>query len=150
MTVRKMFQQKYYYLAERRFAATHNALRSLIAYPTETKSARFIRVRIHHCDPARVDAAILHTAPASAAGRVVSVCFLGFAFWTLSLSARAEDASPPVFNWAGMYLGASLGGGFPLHSGERLQATSGFGSPVFDLLPQRRHAAWRHRRAGRL
>ncbi|PPC88765.1 MAG: porin, partial [Methylocystis sp.] len=35
-----------------------------------------------------------------------------------------------------MYIGASLGGGFPLHRGERLQAASGFGSPVFDLYPK--------------
>ena len=34
-----------------------------------------------------------------------------------------------------MYIGASLGGGFPLRAGERLQATSGFGSPIFDLYP---------------
>ncbi|MEF3367818.1 carbohydrate porin [Methylocystis sp. 9N] len=49
--------------------------------------------------------------------------------------AAAADAPPPVFNWAGMYLGASLGAGFPLHTSERLQATSGFGSPAFDLYP---------------
>ncbi|MBM3654353.1 MAG: hypothetical protein FJX06_16295, partial [Alphaproteobacteria bacterium] len=50
-------------------------------------------------------------------------------------TARGEDAPPPVFNWAGLYVGATLGGGFPLHAGERLQATSGFGSPIFDLYP---------------
>ncbi|TLG78557.1 carbohydrate porin [Methylocystis sp. B8] len=50
-------------------------------------------------------------------------------------AAWAEDAPPPVFNWAGLYLGASFGAGFPLHRGERLQAGSGFGSPVFDLYP---------------
>lgn len=49
-------------------------------------------------------------------------------------AARCESA-PPVFNWVGMYIGASLGGAFPLHAGERLQATSGFGSPAFDLYP---------------
>lgn len=49
-------------------------------------------------------------------------------------AARCESA-PPVFSWVGMYIGASLGGVFPLHSGERLQATSGFGSPVYDLFP---------------
>ncbi|MGE0195239.1 MAG: carbohydrate porin [Methylocystis sp.] len=48
----------------------------------------------------------------------------------------AEDAPPPAFNWAGLYLGASFGAGFPLHGSERLQATSGFGSPVFDLYPK--------------
>ncbi len=34
-----------------------------------------------------------------------------------------------------MYMGASLGGAVPLHAGERLQATSGFGTPAFDLYP---------------
>ncbi|MGZ9409231.1 MAG: outer membrane protein, partial [Methylocystis sp.] len=34
-----------------------------------------------------------------------------------------------------MYMGASLGGAVPLHAGERLQATSGFGAPAFDLYP---------------
>ncbi|WP_246657097.1 carbohydrate porin [Methylocystis sp. B8] len=63
------------------------------------------------------------------------IFFLDFAFCALSSSARAEDASPPLFNWAGLYMGASLGGGFPLHPGERLQAASGFGSPIFDLYP---------------
>jgi len=32
-------------------------------------------------------------------------------------------------------MGASLGGGFPLHKGERLQATTGLASPFFDLYP---------------
>lgn len=49
--------------------------------------------------------------------------------------ASAQEAPPPVFDWAGMYLGASLGAGLPLRTGERLQAGSGFGSPVFDLYP---------------
>jgi len=47
----------------------------------------------------------------------------------------AQEARPPVFNWAGLYVGASLGAGLPLHDGERLQAGSGFGSPAFDLYP---------------
>jgi high affinity Mn2+ porin len=51
------------------------------------------------------------------------------------LSTRASEAPPPLFNWAGMYLGASLGAAFPLQTGERLQASSGFGSPAFDLYP---------------
>lgn len=59
---------------------------------------------------------------------------LGLALIAPAISAAA-DAPPPVFNWAGMYLGASLGAGFPLHTSERLQATSGFGSPAFDLYP---------------
>ncbi|WP_084679222.1 carbohydrate porin [Methylocystis sp. ATCC 49242] len=60
----------------------------------------------------------------------------GFALLSLlaAPAARAE-APPPVFNWVGMYLGASLGAAFPLHGGERLQAGSGFGSPVYDLYP---------------
>jgi len=58
------------------------------------------------------------------------------AFLALVVAARAETP-PPIFNWAGMYLGASLGVGFPLHGGERLQAGAGFGSPVFDLYPAR-------------
>ena len=49
-------------------------------------------------------------------------------------AARCEDR-PPVFSWVGMYMGASLGGAVPLHAGERLQATSGFGAPAFDLYP---------------
>ncbi len=51
------------------------------------------------------------------------------------LSTRASEAPPPLFNWAGMYLGASLGTAFPLHTGERLQAGSVFGWPAFDLYP---------------
>lgn len=35
-----------------------------------------------------------------------------------------------------MYMGASLGGAVPLHAGERLQATSGFGAPAYDLYPR--------------
>ncbi|MGJ0424763.1 carbohydrate porin [Methylocystis sp.] len=75
------------------------------------------------------------TAPQSPVACVFSVVLLGFALCALSSRAQAADATPPVFNWAGMYIGASLGGGFPLHRGERLQATSGFGSPAFDLYP---------------
>lgn len=58
-----------------------------------------------------------------------------FAF-TLPASAVAADAPPPAFNWAGLYLGASFGAGFPLNGGERLQAASGFLSPAYDLSPQ--------------
>ncbi|PPD43899.1 MAG: porin [Methylocystis sp.] len=50
-------------------------------------------------------------------------------------AALAESPPPPAFNWAGLYLGASFGGGFPLHGGERLQAGSGFTSAAFDLFP---------------
>ncbi len=42
-----------------------------------------------------------------------------------------ETINPP-FNWAGMYLGMSLGAGVPLHTNERLQA---IGFPAFDLYP---------------
>jgi high affinity Mn2+ porin len=78
---------------------------------------------------------MLHRATAIAVAHAFFIFFLDFAFCALSSSARAEDAPPPVFDWAGLYMGASLGGGFPSHRGERLQATSGFGSPVFDLYP---------------
>jgi high affinity Mn2+ porin len=66
----------------------------------------------------------------SAVAACVILCALGS-------TARGEDAPPPppIFNWAGLYIGASLGGGLPLHAGERLQAASGFGSPIFDLYP---------------
>ncbi|MGJ0509718.1 MAG: carbohydrate porin [Methylocystis sp.] len=50
-------------------------------------------------------------------------------------AASATDTTPPIFNWAGLYLGASLGAGVPLHRGERLQAGSGFESPIYDLYP---------------
>ncbi len=90
------------------------------------------RKRYH---PASSAAGIGLTAPESAVACVFFVVLLGFALCALSSSARAADTAPPVFNWAGMYIGASLGGGFPLHRGERLQATSGFGSPAFDLYP---------------
>ncbi len=49
--------------------------------------------------------------------------------------ARAESVSSNPYNWAGMYLGANIGVGVPLHPGERLQAVSGFGSPSYDLYP---------------
>lgn len=53
----------------------------------------------------------------------------------LPRGAAADQPSPPVFNWAGMYVGPSLGVGVPLHGGERLQAESGFTSSTFDLYP---------------
>lgn len=80
-------------------------------------------------------AAAVRSSQAIAVARVVSVFLVGFALGALSSGARAEDASPPTFNWVGLYVGASLGGGVPLHGAERLQATSGFGSPIFDLSP---------------
>ncbi|WP_442755097.1 carbohydrate porin [Methylocystis sp. JAN1] len=49
--------------------------------------------------------------------------------------AVAGEAGPPLFNWAGLYVGASLGAGVPLHGGERLQAGGGFTSSTFDLYP---------------
>jgi high affinity Mn2+ porin len=51
------------------------------------------------------------------------------------VAAMAADAPPPAFNWAGLYLGANLGAGFPLNGAERLQAASGFPSPAYDLIP---------------
>ncbi|MCX7899875.1 MAG: outer membrane beta-barrel protein, partial [Methylocystis sp.] len=44
--------------------------------------------------------------------------------------AHAAESAP--LNWAGMYVGANVGAGFPLHRGERLQAP---GNPAFDLYP---------------
>jgi high affinity Mn2+ porin len=63
------------------------------------------------------------------------VC-LGFPSLLLGpVSSHAADVQPPVFSWAGLYLGTSLGAGIPLHRGERLQAGSGFGSSAYDLYP---------------
>ncbi|MGJ0534427.1 MAG: carbohydrate porin [Methylocystis sp.] len=76
-----------------------------------------------------------HGAPTSAAARLAFVVSLGFAFCTLNAKAARCEDRPPVFSWVGMYMGASLGGAVPLHAGERLQAASGFGAPVFDLYP---------------
>lgn len=53
----------------------------------------------------------------------------------LPRTATAADAPSPVFSWAGLYLGTSLGAGVPLHRGERLQAGSGFTSNAYDLYP---------------
>jgi high affinity Mn2+ porin len=50
-------------------------------------------------------------------------------------AAVAQEAPPPTFNWAGLYVGASLGAGVPLHGGERIQAGAGFTSSAFDLYP---------------
>ena len=53
--------------------------------------------------------------------------------------ARAADkasAPPPLFSWAGFYIGANLGGAIPVHSGEALQNVGGFVGPGFDLSPQ--------------
>ncbi|QGM97345.1 carbohydrate porin [Methylocystis parvus] len=47
----------------------------------------------------------------------------------------AAEPPPPIFNWAGLYIGASLGAGVSLNGGERLQAGSGFTSFAFDLYP---------------
>ncbi|MBG0798630.1 carbohydrate porin [Methylocystis sp. L43] len=76
-----------------------------------------------------------HGAPTSAAARPSFVVALSFAFCALNGNAARCEDRPPVFSWVGMYMGASLGGAVPLHAGERLQATSGFGAPVFDLYP---------------
>ena len=37
--------------------------------------------------------------------------------------------------WQGTYLGVNLGSSIPLNTNERLSATSGFGSPIYDLYP---------------
>jgi high affinity Mn2+ porin len=50
-------------------------------------------------------------------------------------TALAAEPPPPLFNWAGLYVGASLGAGVPLHGGERVQAGAGFISSAFDLYP---------------
>ncbi len=76
-----------------------------------------------------------HGAPTSAAARLSFVVSLSFAFCALNGNAARCEDRPPVFSWVGMYMGASLGGAVPLHAGERLQATSGFGAPAFDLYP---------------
>ncbi|MGH6936456.1 MAG: carbohydrate porin [Methylocella sp.] len=73
---------------------------------------------------ATIVGAMLHTAGAAAADRA------------------APPARPPAFSWAGFYIGANIGAGIPLHTGERLQAGSGFGSTTFDLFPPS------HERAG--
>lgn len=49
-------------------------------------------------------------------------------------AAPAADA-PPAYDWAGLYLGTSLGAGFPLRGQERLQAISGSNGPAHDLYP---------------
>lgn len=48
-----------------------------------------------------------------------------------------EKPKSPTTGWAGLYGGLALGGAVPLHTGERLQAASGFGSTAFDLYPSR-------------
>jgi high affinity Mn2+ porin len=60
--------------------------------------------------------------------RTAAACVIAPAF--------AQDAPPPLFNWEGLYIGANLGAGMPLHRGEHLQAGSGFTSNAFDLYPQ--------------
>lgn len=56
-------------------------------------------------------------------------------FLLIPVAARTAEAPPPIFNWAGLYLGMNLGAGVPLHGGERLQAGSGFDSTIYDLYP---------------
>lgn len=48
-------------------------------------------------------------------------------------AAIAADAPAPVYDWAGLYVGASLGAGFPLHEGGEFQAAAGFPSRAYDL-----------------
>ena len=57
--------------------------------------------------------------------------------------AGAADAEtrPPVFSWAGLYFGASMGGAVPLHPGETLQAASGLLGAPYDLHPTSRERA---------
>jgi high affinity Mn2+ porin len=45
---------------------------------------------------------------------------------------------PPLLSWEGLYIGANVGAGVPLHRGERLQAGSGFAARAFDLYPESR------------
>ncbi|RTL90967.1 MAG: porin [Hyphomicrobiales bacterium] len=53
----------------------------------------------------------------------------------LGASTPASAAGAPPFNWAGLYLGASLGAARPVHGGERLQAVGGVDFPRPDLYP---------------
>jgi high affinity Mn2+ porin len=69
---------------------------------------------------------------------------LGAVFHTVGAAAAdraAPPARPPSFSWVGFYIGANIGAGVPLHTGERLQAGSGFGSTAFDLFPPTRERA---------
>jgi high affinity Mn2+ porin len=64
-------------------------------------------------------------------------------FATLHLSGAyaaeaPKNAKPPIFSWAGFYVGANIGAGIPFNSSERLKAVSGFGSDAFDLYPPSR------------
>jgi len=53
----------------------------------------------------------------------------------------AQKPPPRFLSWEGLYIGANLGAGIPIHKGERLQASSGFTSSAFDLYPQGRERA---------
>lgn len=56
-------------------------------------------------------------------------------------AAAAQAAEPLPVNWAGAYMGLSLGAGIPLHRSERVQAASGFTGTAFDLYPESRQRA---------
>ncbi|HMK91339.1 MAG TPA: carbohydrate porin [Methylocystis sp.] len=55
--------------------------------------------------------------------------------------AAAADVSapPPLFSWAGFYIGADFGLGVPTSRSERLQAVSGLAGAPFDLTPPTRN-----------
>lgn len=66
-----------------------------------------------------------------------SLAIIRFATVAYALIAGSADAgeTPPIYDWAGLYVGVSSGAGFPLHVGERLQAGGGSNAPFFDLYP---------------
>jgi hypothetical protein len=69
-----------------------------------------------------------------------------------ALAAPAAADAPPLFNWVGLYLGASFCAGFPLNGRERWPAVSGYDSPAYGLFPpgQARPEGRRDRRRRRL
>jgi high affinity Mn2+ porin len=56
-------------------------------------------------------------------------------------SRNVAENQPPAFTWAGAYMGVNIGGGSPSHSGEHIQAASGFTTNAFDLYPGSRERA---------
>ena len=74
-------------------------------------------------------------APGARPIMTLALCGLFCAALVPCARPAAADPAPPVFNWAGLYLGASLGAAIPLHGGERLRAGAGYAAPAFDLYP---------------